>query len=74
MRGESGILTRNNFAGRTNPTRIFADQARDKPMRDGLTCFATPYWHVEEKYLIFGSLLPLSIFYVKKMAASGIGY
>jgi len=37
MRGGSGILTRNNFAGRANPTRIFADQ-----VRGGLARFATP--------------------------------
>jgi len=37
MRGGSGILTRNNFAGRANPARIFAGQARG-----GLARFATP--------------------------------
>jgi len=37
MRGGSEILARNNFAGRANPPRIFADQARG-----GLTRFATP--------------------------------
>ena len=42
MRGGSGILTRNNFAGRANPTYIFAGQARGGPMRGGLACFATP--------------------------------
>jgi len=45
MRGGSGILARNNFAGRANPSRIFAGQARGGPMRDGLTRFATPNTH-----------------------------
>jgi len=48
MRGESGILARNNFAGRANPTRIFAGQVRDGPMRGRLTRFATPT-HLEYK-------------------------
>jgi len=37
MRGGSGILARNNFAGRTNPPRIFVGQAWG-----GLARFATP--------------------------------
>jgi len=37
MRGRLRILARNNFAGRANPTRIFAGQARG-----GLARFATP--------------------------------
>jgi len=37
MRGGSGILARNNFAGWANPTHIFAGQARG-----GLARFATP--------------------------------
>ena len=42
MRGGSGILARNNFAGRANPSRIFAGQARGGPMRGGLARFAIP--------------------------------
>jgi len=42
MRGRLGILTRNNFAGRANPSRIFAGQARGGPMRGGLARFAIP--------------------------------
>jgi len=42
MRGGLRILARNKFAGRANPTRIFASQARGGPMRGGLTRFATP--------------------------------
>ena len=42
MRGGSRILARNNFAGRANPSRIFAGQARGGPMRGGLARFATP--------------------------------
>jgi len=45
MRGGSGILTHNNFAGRANPARIFAGQARG-----GLARFATPseiVWQVQ---------------------------
>jgi len=42
MRSGLGILTRNNFAGRANPARIFAGQARGGPMRGGLARFATP--------------------------------
>jgi len=37
MRGGLRILARNNFAGRANPTRIFAGQ-----VRGGLARFATP--------------------------------
>jgi len=42
MRGGLGILARNNFAGRANPSRIFAGQARGGPMRGGLARFAIP--------------------------------
>ena len=42
MQGGSGILARNNFAGRANPSRIFAGQARGGPMRGGLARFAIP--------------------------------
>ena len=42
MRDGSKILTHNNFVGRANLARIFADQTRDGPMRDGLVRFATP--------------------------------
>jgi len=42
MRGGSGILARNNFAGRANPSRIFAGQSRGGPMRGGLARFAIP--------------------------------
>jgi len=42
MRGESGILTRNNFVGRANLPRIFAGQVQGWPMRGGLPRFATP--------------------------------
>jgi len=42
MRGGSGILARNNFAGRANPSRIFAGQTRGGPMRGGLARFAIP--------------------------------
>jgi len=42
MRGGSGILTRNNFAGRANPTNIYAGQARGGSMRGRLARFATP--------------------------------
>ena len=51
MRGGSGILARNNFAGRANPSRIFAGQARGGPMRGRLTCFAIPISRrVKEKF------------------------
>jgi len=36
------ILVRNNFAGRANPIRIFADQVRGGPMQGGLARFVTP--------------------------------
>jgi len=42
MRGGLRILARNNFAGRANPTRIFAGLTRGGPMRGGLARFATP--------------------------------
>jgi len=42
MRGGLRILARNNFAGRANPTCIFAGQARGGPMQGGLARFATP--------------------------------
>jgi len=50
MRGRSGILARNNFAGRANPTRIFAGQAWGGSMRGGLARFVTPTWHMNLFY------------------------
>jgi len=50
MRGRSGILARNNFAGRGNPTRIFAGQAWGGSMRGGLARFATRTWHRNSFY------------------------
>jgi len=48
MRDGSEILTRNNFAGRTNLPRIFAGQ-----VRDGLARFATPrYKDINNKKVI----------------------
>jgi len=49
MRGGSGILARNNFAGRVGPSRIFAGQARGGPMRGRLARFAIPN-HSNNKY------------------------
>jgi len=40
--GGSGILARNNFSGRANPTHIFAGQAQGGSMWGGLARFATP--------------------------------
>jgi len=50
MRGGLGILACNNFAGRANPSRIFAGQARVGQCGAGwLARFAIPtYWSVLE--------------------------